>query len=67
MFTISHASDGSFRLDIHASPEELDPGDARLLRAVLRALADQIPEGVDEDRGTEPAPSRRGTVPRSWR
>ena len=60
MFTISHSADGSFRLDIHTAPEEMDPDDARLLRAVLRALADQIPEGIGDGVPPDPEPARVG-------
>lgn len=54
MFSISHGPDGSFRLDIHSSPGDLDPVDARRLRAVLFALAREL----DEERGSENDGSR---------
>lgn len=51
-FSISHGSDGTFHLEIHAaSPAELSPVSARRLRAVLRGLAREVeeassPEGI---------------------
>lgn len=58
MFTISHAADGAFRLEIHAAPEELGPEDVRLLRAVLRGLADQIPEPTEHGTSTDSGSAR---------
>ena len=49
MFSISHPSDGTFRLEIHASPSELDPDDARRLRALLLGLARELSESALEE------------------
>lgn len=47
-FSISHESDGTFLLQIHASsPAELDPVSARQLRAVLTGLAREIGKTID--------------------
>lgn len=53
MFSISSPSDGSFRLDIDASPSELDPVQARRLRAVLEGLVRELNETVEEDSAPE--------------
>jgi len=42
MFSISHGPDGSFRLDIHGSPADLEATDARRLHAVLTGLAREL-------------------------
>lgn len=47
MFSISHDSDGSFRLEIHGSPSDLEARDARRLRAVLLKLAREVDGAVD--------------------
>lgn len=54
MFSISHGPDGSFRLDIHGSPADLEATDARRLRAVLAGLARELDAGRRADVG-EPA------------
>lgn len=56
VFTISHPSEGTFRLEIHASPDELDPDEARRLRAVLLGLAAELereesPSNTDREGG----------------
>ena len=49
-FSISHGSDGTFRLEIHAvSPSELDPACARRLRAVLTGLAREVEETISPE------------------
>ncbi len=58
MFTIIRRSNGTFRLEIHASPEEMEPEDVRLLRAVLRGLADQIPEPTERGASTDSESAR---------
>lgn len=45
MFSISHGPEGSFRLEIHSAPADLDPADAHRLRAVLLGLARQVEPG----------------------
>lgn len=55
MFSISHGPEGSFRLEIHSSPGDLDPVDARRLRAVLTALARELDlERGSGDDGSDP-------------
>lgn len=53
MFSISHPEDGTFRLEIHASPSDLERTDARRLRSVLLGLAREL-EGANEDDPEEP-------------
>ena len=47
MFSISHPREGTFRLEIHGSPSELDPETARRLRAVLQGLAEPAGKAAD--------------------
>ena len=55
MFSISHPVDGTFRLEIHASPSELDGAEARRLRSVLLGLARELEE-TREDGETDDGP-----------
>lgn len=51
MFSISHGPEGSFRLEIHSAPSDLDPADARRLRAVLLGLAREVGAGHGGNNG----------------
>lgn len=48
IFSISPPSDGTFRLEIHGAPSELDPARARRLRSALPGLAGELKERSDE-------------------
>lgn len=52
-FSLSHPTDGVFRLEIHALPSELDEATARRLRAVLLGLARELGDGDNGDELTE--------------
>ena len=65
MFSISHPSEETFRLEIHGSPSDLDPENARRLRAVLLGLAEQVRTGGEAEASTEdPPPLRRPGIVR---
>lgn len=57
MFSLSHPVDGTFRLEIHAPPSELDGADARRLRCPAaggivtapRKTGDRFPTPPDPD------------------
>lgn len=63
MFSISHGPDGSFRLDIHGSPADLEATDARRLRAVLTGLAREIDAGRRADVGDPASDDTNETRP----
>lgn len=68
MFSISHSDDGAFRLEIHGSPSELDPEDARRLRGVLLGLAREVrvsEEDTSSTRSTRPPASAAARPDRS--
>ena len=59
MFSISHGPDGSFRLEIHSPPSELDPAEARRLRGVLIGLAREVrPEDGGDGEASRPMVER---------
>lgn len=60
MFSISPGPEGSFRLEIHSAPSELDPADARRLRAVLLGLARQVGAGHGGGHGGRGGSGERG-------
>lgn len=60
MLTISHPSEDTFRLEIHASPSELDPASRRQLHGVLRGLARAL-----EEQGSEKPDGRPESRPKS--
>lgn len=62
MFSLSHPVDGTFRLEIHASPSELDGTDSRRLRSVLLGLARELKE-TQEDEETDDDTTRNRTLP----
>lgn len=53
MFSLSHPEDGTFRLDIHAPPSDIDEAEARRLRAVLLGLARELGAEADESEADE--------------
>lgn len=59
MFSISHPSEDTFRLEIHGSPSELDPAERARLRAVLLALARECQAASEKRSSEEQAPMRR--------
>lgn len=66
VFTISHPSEGTFRLEIHASPDEVDPDEARRLRAVLLGLAAELERDASpSDTDREGPGAGPGSRPRS--
>ena len=58
MFSLSHPEDGTFRLELHASPSDLSRREARRLRAILLRLAQEL-DVAGED-GLEEAPEAPG-------
>lgn len=64
MFSISHPSEGTFRLEIHARRSEFEPAEARRLRAVLLELAEELRRVYEEPepRGA-PSPARDASPP----
>lgn len=49
MFSLSHPVDGTFRLEIHASPSEMEDTEASRLRSVLLGLARELKESREGD------------------
>ena len=54
MFSISHPENGTFRLEIHASPPDLSHREARRLRSVLLGLARELAAADEEEREEPP-------------
>ena len=49
VFSLCHPVDGTFRLEIHAPPSELDGTDARRLRSLLLGLARELEETREDE------------------
>lgn len=61
MFSISHPREGTFRLEVHAPPSELNGRDARRLQSVLLGLAKKVDEATREDASSRNHPTPLGS------
>lgn len=62
MFSISHPADGTLRLEIRASPSELNGAEARRLRSVLLNLVRELEKTREADM-TDDASIENRTLP----